>query len=439
MRYAHVLIGAATSGSGKTTLTLGLLKSLVRRGKFIQAFKCGPDYIDTWHHQLATGKPSINLDRFMMSDEHIRELYHRYASQTEVAITEGVMGLFDGYQGMQGSCAEIAEMLHIPVILIVNARSTAYSVAPLLYGFKYFKPELNIVGAVFNFVSSESHYAFLRQACADAGVEPLGYLPKQVEVSIPSRHLGLAMGTDSKFDVFSGRIADLVEQSVDIERLLALTCAEKPEPLAVSCACNMGKRIVVAQDEAFNFVYAENIKALMQEGNVIYFSPLHDAEVPDADFVYLPGGYPELYAKELSFNASMRASLYQYVERGGRMLAECGGMMYLCRSLTDKEGCTYPMVGILPQEATMENMKLYLGYRLLQCGAYRLRGHEFHYSSVKNMDKALVSCAEAWNARGGKAEVPLYRYKNLLAGYTHLYWADAASNQWFKDFLSGKW
>ena len=439
MLQSHFLIGAATSGSGKTTLTLGLLRALARRGKSVQSFKCGPDYIDTWHHRMATGKLSVNLDSFMMSESHIRTVYRRYASRSDIAVTEGVMGLFDGYSGMRGSSAEIADWLHIPVLLVINARSTAYSVAPLLYGFKHFHPQLNIVGAVFNFVSSESHYAFLKQACADAGVEPLGYLPKADAISIPSRHLGLSIDPDSGFDQLADRIADWVEGAVDINRLLELTSVSLPEIPADNPGEQRKMRIAVAHDEAFNFCYAENITLLRQWGRVTFFSPLHDAVLPEADFVYFPGGYPELYAQELADNSSMRISVHEYVEQGGRMLAECGGMMYLCRSLTDKEGVAYPMVGILPQEATMENMKLRLGYRLLRVGNYRLLGHEFHYSSVKHADASLTSCAEARNARDTKADVPLYHYKNLLAGYTHLYWADPASNTWFLDFLSGKW
>ena len=439
MLQSHFLIGAATSGSGKTTLTLGLLRALDRQGQCVQSFKCGPDYIDTWYHQQTTGKPSINLDGFMMSDDHIRDLYTRYASRSEIAVTEGVMGLFDGYAGMRGSSAEVAELLQIPVLLVVNARSTAYSVAPLLYGFKHFHSQLNIVGAVFNFVSSENHYAFLKQACVDVGIEPLGYLPKADNISIPSRHLGLSMDVDADFIRFADRIADLVEQSVDINRLLELTSTVLPVVPQEESNPKARMRIAIAHDEAFNFFYAENIALLERIGDVTFFSPLHDALLPESDFVYLPGGYPELYAKKLAENISMRISVREYVERGGHVLAECGGMMYLCRSLMDKDGITYPMVGALPQEATMENMKLHLGYRLLCADNYQLRGHEFHYSSVKNADASLNTCAESWNARGTKVDVPLYRYRNLLAGYTHLYWADPASNAWFLDFLLGKW
>lgn len=220
---SHLLIGAASSGSGKTTFTLGLLRALRNRSLRVQPFKCGPDYIDTRHHKMAAGCASVNLDGFMMSEGHIKDLYARYTSNADVAVTEGVMGLFDGYDAMRGSSAEISGLLRIPIVLVVNAKSTAYSVAPLLYGFRNFRKDLNVVGAVFNFVASESHYSFLRQACEDAGVEALGYLPKCADVEIPSRHLGLSLDEDFCFEEFADRVACLVEEHVDIDRLLAIT------------------------------------------------------------------------------------------------------------------------------------------------------------------------------------------------------------------------
>lgn len=187
-----IMIGAAGSGSGKTTFTLGLLRLLRNRGMKVQPFKCGPDYIDTKHHAMAAGEESVNLDTYMASAAHMRELYARYGAASDVCVTEGVMGLFDGYDGMKGSSAEIAELIGIPVVLVLNAKSTAYTVAPVLYGFKHFYPEIRVVGVVFNFVASVAHYAYLQQACADAGVEALGYIPKDESIVIPSRHLGLS-------------------------------------------------------------------------------------------------------------------------------------------------------------------------------------------------------------------------------------------------------
>lgn len=474
---AHLLIGAAASGSGKTTFTLGLLRALKNRSLRVQPFKCGPDYIDTRHHRMAAGLPSVNLDPFMMSAPHLEEVYGRYAAAADVAVTEGVMGLFDGYDGMQGSSAETALALDIPVILVVNARSTAYSVAPLLYGFKHFRREIKVAGAVFNFVASDHHYAFLEQACRDAGVEPLGYLPKQADVEIPSRHLGLTLEEDFCFEAFADRVARLVEEHVDIDRLLELAKVQPGRPAMASqpgaetaCASGLtglpasgavgfvspasqrkaseGKagvskalpplRIAVARDAAFQFTYEENMRIFSELGPLSFFSPLKDARLPEADLVYLPGGYPELHLPALSGNRSMRESIRAYVEAGGKLLAECGGMMYLCQEIADAEGNFYPMAGVLNQSATMQPMKLRLGYRTLESNGCRLRGHEFHYSRILPSDGKPESVAVARTAKGVETDTPLYRYKQLLAGYTHLYWADPATNQWFFRFLEGR-
>jgi len=437
---SHLLIGAASSGSGKTTFTLGLLRALKNRYGKVRPFKCGPDYIDTRHHKMAAGCPSVNLDSFMMSEQHICDLYRRYTSVADYAVTEGVMGLFDGYDAMQGSSAEIARTLNIPVVLIVNAKSTAYSVAPLLYGFKNFYKEINIVGAVFNFVASETHYSFLKQACEDAGVEALGYLPKQADVEIPSRHLGLTLDETFCFDTFADRVAALVEKHVDIDRLLALTACQ---PVSNSHMVQLEQtlpsplKISIARDTAFNFAYEENIQLLHRLGEVTFFSPLHDSVLPESDFVYLPGGYPELYLPGLSSNRSMLQSVRDYAEAGGKLLAECGGMMYLCNKIKSSDGSSFPMVGLLNQSATMEQMKLRLGYRTLYYNDYVMTGHEFHYSRIEPRKEELPSIATACTAKGSPVATPLYRYKNVLAGYTHLYWGDPSRNQWFIDYLNG--
>lgn len=438
---SHLMIGAASSGSGKTTFTLGLLRALRNRSLRVNPFKCGPDYIDTRHHEMAAGRASVNLDSFMMSERHIKDLYARYTSDADVAVTEGVMGLFDGYDAMRGSSAEISGLLRIPVVLVVNAKSVAYSVAPLLYGFKNFRKELDVVGAVFNFVASESHYAFLRQACEDAGVEALGYLPKRMDLEIPSRHLGLSLDEDFCFEEFADRIATTVEDHVDIDRLLALTTLSGDLPCVsgpTNTSMRRDLRIAIAHDAAFNFSYEENMRFLSLIGHISYFSPIKDSSLPEADLVYLPGGYPELHLPELSENHLMRESIRSFAEAGGKVLAECGGMMYLCETILGTDRMAYPMVGLLAQQATMENMRLRLGYRELRYQDYALRGHEFHYSRIVESEKMLPSVAEAFTAKGVKTDTPLYRYKNVLAGYTHLYWGDPSRNGWFLNFLYGE-
>ena len=426
----QILIGAASSGSGKTTFTLGLLRALKNRGLNVQPFKCGPDYIDTKYHTLAAGAESVNLDSYLSSEAHLRYLYSAYGGDADVCLTEGVMGLFDGYDGMLGSSAAIAETLNLPVVLVVNAKAAAYSVAPLIYGFKNFRKDIRIAGVIFNMVGSAAHYEYLLEACRDVGVECFGYLPKLKEIEIPSRHLGLTLDEKFAFDAFADKVAALIEEHVDIERILKCMAEEFPvdnaaRPVAGQPVVSCGLRIAVARDEAFNFSYRENIAQLQRLGQVEFFSPMKDAEFPPADLVYLPGGYPEFWLPQLSNNHSMLQSIRDYAEGGGKLLAECGGMMYLCRAITGMDGVTYPMAGVLSQEATMEQMKLRLGYRQFTYNGISMRGHEFHYSRiVPSTADTLPSVADLYSAKGMETGTPLYRYKNVIAGYTHLYWGE---------------
>lgn len=415
------LISATASGSGKTTITLGLLRALKNRGFACQPFKCGPDYIDTKYHDMASGNKSVNLDLFLSSESHIRYLYSKYASQSDVCITEGVMGLFDGYDRMSGSSAEIAEKLNIPVILVINAKSMAYSAAPLLYGFKNFSQKNNIVGAIFNFVGSESHYNFLKEACYDVGITPLGFLPKNADIEIPSRHLGLSLDEEYRFDEFADKVASLLEKYIDIDRLLSMTDCTIQYSQGTDIQPNQRMNIAVASDEAFCFMYHENVEYLKRSGEVSFFSPLKDKQLPKADFIYLPGGYPELYLKQLSENKSLHNDIRSYVNNGGKIWAECGGMMYLSSSIADKDGVEYPMVGIFNQKSSMENMKLKLGYRCFDYNDLDIKGHEFHYSHIESN---LNSIVQQYNAKGVPVDTKLIRYKNAIGSYTHIYWAE---------------
>ena len=216
----QILIGAATSGSGKTTFTMGLLRALSRRGLKVQPFKCGPDYIDTQFHTIASGLESVNLDTWMASADHVREVYERYSAGADAAVIEGVMGLFDGYDRMRGSSAEIAALLDVPVLLVMNARTSAYTVAALLHGMKTFRPDVRFAGVVFNQVASQSHYSFLKAAANDAGVECLGWLPRAEGIEVPSRHLGLTIGMENEISSLADRVADLIEQHINLEMLL---------------------------------------------------------------------------------------------------------------------------------------------------------------------------------------------------------------------------
>lgn len=448
---ARILIGAASSGSGKTTFTLGLLRALKKRGIAVQPYKCGPDYIDTQYHGLAAGRESVNLDLFMGGEEHVKEIFERYSQGAEACVVEGVMGLFDGYSKMRGSSAEVAQVLDIPVLLIVNAKSCAYSVAPIIYGYKNFNSQVKIAGVVFNMVGSASHYRTLKDACEELGVPVLGYLPKNSGIEIPSRHLGLSLDEEFLFGEYAEKIAAMVEQHVDVDALLKIftpdsgclceddtteSCSAVGNGIPTGtdgntggqstvCGGAAGLKIAVAKDEAFNFLYRENIHSLGKLGEVKFFSPLKDTQLPECDLLYLPGGYPELYLEQLQGNGTMRCEIKQYIENGGRCWAECGGMMYLCNSISDETGKEYQMCGVLGQKATMVGKRLQMGYRQFHYAGKELRGHEFHYSKVvPDEENPLQSVAQQYNAAGAEVATPLYRYRNLIAGYTHLYFGN---------------
>ena len=423
----RILIGAASSGSGKTTFTLGLLRALKNRGIAVQPYKCGPDYIDTQYHGLAAGRESVNLDLFMGGEAHVKEIFARYSQGAGACVVEGVMGLFDGYSKMKGSSAEVAQVLDIPVLLIVNAKSCAYSVAPIIYGYRNFNPQVKIAGVVFNMVGSASHYATLKDACQELGVPVLGYLPKNSGIEIPSRHLGLSLDEEFLFGEYAEKVAAMVEEYVDVDALMKIFTPDS------ECLCEEGSpcgeaaglKIAVAKDEAFNFIYRENIHSLEKLGEVKFFSPLKDTQLPECDLLYLPGGYPELYLEQLQGNGTMRKVIKEYIEKGGRCWAECGGMMYLCNSISDENGNEFEMCGVLGQKATMVGKRLQMGYRSFSYAGKGLRGHEFHYSKVVPDEEApLQSVVQQYNAAGAEVATPLYRYKNLIAGYTHLYWGN---------------
>jgi cobyrinic acid a,c-diamide synthase len=426
MRNSRFLISAPSSNSGKTTLTLGLLRALKNKGLIVQPFKCGPDYIDTQHHITASGNPGINLDTFMASEDHVREIYKLYSEKADVSVTEGVMGLFDGADKMQGSSAAIAELLDIPVILVINAKSMAYSAAPLLYGFKNFYKGIRVVGAIFNFVNTASHYRFLQEACDEVGIEALGYLPKNEELSIPSRHLGLHISAETDYESIIEKLAAEIPKTINIERLLEISARQvlaKSETINKKLPAEKKYKIAIARDEAFTFTYRQNIEVLSSQGEVTFFSPIHDKQLPETHFLYLPGGYPELLAEALSKNKTMLESIQSYCFNGGLTFAECGGLMYLGNEIITSQGLNFAMAGVLDCITSMENSKLTLGYRTIKWNDLELKGHEFHYSRL--LENTLeTESVTIKNAKGIEVETQLYRKLNTFASYIHLYWGE---------------
>lgn len=427
------IITALSSGSGKTTITVGLLRALRERGLNVSPFKIGPDFIDTIFHKAASGKDSINLDIYMSDENHVKGLINKYSEGCDVCLVEGVMGMLDGYDGRKGSAVHLAELTGMPLVLVVNAASTGYSIFPLLWGVRNFDRNIKLAGIVFNNVASERHQMLLEMAVRDAGVNCLGYIGRDENLAVPSRHLGLSLANKNKIEKFVEKASKAVAR-IDIDRLLSLTTLLENRPLSNETSIdesgskhNRLKRIALAKDDAFNFIYPENIESLKRSklfaGEVIEFSPLKDKRMPDADFLYLPGGYPELYASHLESNESMRMSIREYIENGGYAFAECGGMLYLCERI---DGCR--MCGILPATATMEHSRLHLGYRSLIFDNLSIRGHEFHYSDIVADDGGRLNeyrmPVEQRDVRGEEVETSLYRYKNAIMGYTHLYWGN---------------
>ncbi|AUC15487.1 cobyrinic acid a,c-diamide synthase [Tenacibaculum sp. SZ-18] len=425
------LIAAPWSNSGKTTITLGLARYFSNKNYKVQTFKCGPDYIDTIHHSRAARRSSINLDSIMMSDTHIQEVFTKYTNKADISIVEGVMGLFDGAVKDKGSSAELAKKLNIPVVLVVNAKAMAYTIAPILYGLKTFDPEVKIAGVLFNFVRTESHYAFLKEACETAGIPSLGYIPPSDDIKIPSRHLGLHI--EDKFEELIENAASHIGTHTNLKELLNVATSIKKTSIEdtkkqVNLSEKKTLKIAVAKDEAFTFTYVENLAYLKQLGEITFFSPIHDTKLPKADIIYLAGGYPELYLEQLSSNTKMKTAIKNAAENEIKILAECGGMMYLGNQIINGEGDSFTMTGVFDFSTTMEQKKLHLGYRKVVFEDETIWGHEFHYSSMIH-DK-YNSTAKVYTAREKEIATKVFSYKNVMASYIHLYWG-AGNFNWF--------
>ena len=430
------LIAAPHSGSGKTTVARGLMALLTQKGMTVQPFKCGPDYIDTKFHAAVCGRPSINLDTFMASPEHVRELFARYGGDADVCIVEGMMGLFDGYDRDRGSSAEIAAALGLPVVLVVDAKSAAYSVAPLLQGFMNFRKDVRIAGIIFNKVGSERHFQMLRQVCNDLGIACLGYLPKRLELEQRSRYLGLDYSQQPEVTA----LVEVLDRHVDWQQLDFQSVSRPGNilsppgkhivPARETYCPRSGNTVLTARNtDSFSFVYQEVLDSF---STTHFFDP--EKDVPDfsgIDLLYLPGGYPEKHLEALARNEACRKAIREYAENGGRVVAECGGMMYLCRSIVADERLLtgdgtsgvgeYPMCGVLPYSITARqaDRKLSLGYRRFVLDGREYRGHEFHYSQF--LGNVPPSACQVYNAKGEPVDTPVMKYKNVLASYTHLY------------------
>jgi cobyrinic acid a,c-diamide synthase len=430
-----LVVAGPQSGVGKTTVTLGLLAALRRRGLAVQPFKVGPDFIDPGHHTQAAGRISRNLDGWMLSQAANLALFRRQAQGADLAVVEGVMGLFDGYDGLSeaGSTAQMAKWLGLPVLLVVDAHAMARSAAALVQGFAGFDPGLTLAGVIFNRIGSAGHLAYLRDALASLpGIRCFGGLPRHPELAIPERHLGLATADDHPLeDNFLSHLADLLEANLDLTGLLAaLPSLALPREAAAPAAPPL-VRLGVARDPAFCFYYPENLDWLAHYGaELVPFSPLNDPKLPrDLHGIYLGGGYPELFAGHLAANEGLKRQLAAQAAAGLPVYAECGGLMYLSQELQDLEGRSHPMAGVLPLTVRMLKRLRALGYReitlsadgLLGPAGTQARGHEFHYSEIAAETGNLPRIYRIAARQGQEAQPEGYCLNNVLASYVHLH------------------
>jgi cobyrinic acid a,c-diamide synthase len=432
------VIAAPSSGSGKSMVASGLMAAFAAR-KPVQGFKVGPDYIDPMYHAAATGRPARNLDTWMLPPEAVAAGFVRASSGAELAVIEGVMGLFDGSGDgpLSGTTAEVARLLDAPIVLVVDCARMAGSVAAVVHGFHTFVPGVELAGVIGNRVGSERHAAQLRRAVEALGLPVLGLVPRRSDLAVPERHLGLYTVVERPEAVRQHlvRLAEVVARHIDLAALerIAASAPPLPEPAAArspgAVPAGPPVRIAVAQDEAFCFSYEDNLDALRAHGaDIVPFSPIHDARLPAGiGGIHLGGGYPELYAAQLSANAPMRDDLLLSHRRGMPIYAECGGLMTLTEGVELDTG-RHPLVGAIPGWCSMGD-RLHMGYRevevaqagLLGTPGSTFRGHEFHYSSWASPDPARAAYRVTPRAPGERPRLEGHVDGNLLASYVHLH------------------
>ncbi len=415
-----LILSAPASGSGKTTVTLGLLRALKRRGLKVRAAKSGPDYIDPRFHEAACGEPCFNLDAWAMSGARLAAL----AAGTGLLMVEGAMGLFDGAPpDGRGATADVARVLGLPVVLVVDASRMAQSVGALASGFARYDRTVRVVGVILNRVGSDRHRRMLIQAVRQAGLPVLGALPRDQGLVQPSRHLGLVQAEERPdLEDFLERAADLTEQHIDLDALLHLAADLDRPPTGGPQVPPPAQRIAVAKDAAFAFAYPHFLSDWRQAGaEIAFFSPLDDEAVPAADLTILPGGYPELHAGRLASARRFMDSLRKAAE-WSEIYGECGGYMVLGETLVDAEGVTHRMAGLLRLETSFATRKLHLGYRMVEAlgGPFpgRWAGHEFHYATTQRAGGDPLF--KAWNAEGASLGPMGLRSGRVSGSFVHL-------------------
>ena len=434
------LLAAPRSGSGKTTMTCALLMALKRRGCAPCAFKSGPDYIDPMFHRAVLGVESRSLDLFFSAPETVRTLYARGAAGHGAAVCEGAMGFYDGLGGVsdRASAWHLADTLGLPVLLVVEPKGQSLTLAAELKGLVNFRTPSHIAGILLNNCTARMHALLAPMLEEETGLPVLGFLPKLPEAVIGSRHLGLYTAAEvENLQQKLALLADAAEEHIDWPRLLAL-CEKEPPALPEKAPQPSARvRIAVAQDEAFCFAYTETLEAFRDAGaEVVFFSPLRDTALPEnIGGLYLPGGYPELHARELSGNTSLLREIKQKIESGLPTAAECGGFLYLGQSLTDAEGQSWPMAGVLPGEAKDAGRLVRFGYAALSADSDSMlfrAGESFPIHEFHHWDSTANGVALAAKKPVGGAEWRCgFVNEHFYAGFPHLYWAGTPLPQRF--------
>ena len=432
----RIVIAAPSSGSGKSTVTTGLM-AVLAENHTVQGFKVGPDYIDPGYHTQATGRISRNLDTWMVPKQQVQATFARATQDAEIAIIEGVMGLYDGFNATteDGSTAQAAKQLGAPVVLVIDVGKMARSAGAIALGYRDFDPELNLAGVICNRVGSPKHALWVTQAIEALGIPVLGCIPKSASLKIPERHLGLHMAQErtAEVDALIQACSSLFKENIDIDKIWQV--AKQAQPLEITLPTNKPAnrsniRIAVARDEAFCFYYEDNLDLLRHAGaEIVFFSPLYDKELPDnISGIYLGGGYPELYAANLSANQPIITAIREASKANMPVYAECGGLMVLTEYLIDLEQQKHTMLGLIPGYAEMVQ-KLTMGYReiiaeqdtLLMNTGETARGHEFHYSHWIRQEDSNRPAYRIKPRIGETFKLEGYASQNLLASYVHVH------------------
>lgn len=449
-KYQGLVIAGTHSSVGKSSISSGLMHLLKQKGYSIKPFKVGPDYIDPSHHARACGEPSYNLDTVMCTQKYVKDLFNDIMTKGDLAIIEGVMGLHDGASATseKGSTAQVAKLLGLPVVLVIDGRAMARSSAALVLGFMNLDPKVNLVGVIANNINSARHAQIIKDAVERyTPAKLLGCLPTAPELSIPSRHLGLHQGIEQKQDIYQ-KWAKHIESHIDLKRFVKIfklkkaTSNSKQAPQRWKTKARPRSfNIAIARDEAFQFIYQDTLDYLEHQGfNISFFSPIYDSHLPkDMDGYYFPGGYPELHAEALSKNSSLRKDIKKVGSSGKMIIGECGGLMYLGKHITTEAGKKLPMVGLFDYSTSIKARKMTLGYRKLtpaktsgKNSKLTLLGHEFHYSTF------IINNERPEWKNSLKRKGPLVRdgftKNNCHSFYAHIYWA---SNKAWLNHLTG--